>query len=239
MIGKFIADAIARARDAIARRLIKRKVPPNALTACGMIANLAAGFLIGCGFLRVAATVIIFSGLFDILDGAVAKLSGGVTKFGSFLDSFLDRYSDCAIYIGIIIYFMRLGNRPAMAFSMSAMVGSVLVSYVRARAENLIEDCKVGFWARGERITYIIIGLFAGRIDVVMYVLAVVTHITVLQRVWHTYSVTTRQKPLELKNPVLKFIFGDFVRATPAYDIVAGIYAVSPIAAAVIEKLAR
>jgi len=238
MADNFISAASAKIRDPIARYLIRRKVPPNALTVSGMIANLAAGFIMAFGYLRIAAAVILLSGFLDMLDGAVARLSDGVTKFGSFLDSFLDRYSDCAIYIGIIIYFMRRGNWPAMAFSMSAMVGSVLISYVRARAENFIEDCTLGFWKRGERISYIIIGLFAGRIDVVMYVLGIVTHITVLHRAWHTYSVTARNKPLELKNPLLKLVFGDFERGAPAYGIIAGIYAATPIAAALIEKLA-
>ena len=239
MISRVIGRGLAAARDALARALVKTNVSPNALTVCGMITNLVAGLIIGFGYPKAGAGVIIFSSIFDILDGPVAKLSGRVTKFGAFLDSSLDRYSDCAIFIGIIIFLLRKGDASAAAFAFSAMVGSFLVSYTRARAENVIESCKVGYWERGERTTYIIIGLFSGRVDVVMYVLGVLTHLTVLQRMLHTWSVAGKGKPLELKNILLRIIFADFRRKTIPYDIITGIYILIPFGVLIIGNLAR
>ena len=237
MIGALIGDSIAKGRDTIARLLTKTKVSPNSLTICGTITSFAAALVIGFGHLRIGASVIILSSMFDMLDGALAKLSGKITKFGSFLDSTLDRYSGCAILIGIILHFIFLKNWVVAGFAFSAMVGSILVSYTRARAENVIEKCKVGYWERGERITYIIIGLYAGKVDVVMYMLGVLTHFTVLHRILHTYYVTTKGRPLELKNPILKIIFADFPRKTIPYDIITVIYIIIPFAALIIEKI--
>jgi CDP-diacylglycerol--glycerol-3-phosphate 3-phosphatidyltransferase len=237
MTGKSIGDGLARARDSVARLLFKAKVSPNALTVTGMVASLAAGMVIAYGYQGAGAAIVVFTGFCDLMDGAVAKVSGAVTTFGSFLDSFLDRYSDFAIYIGIAVYFMNGHNWPAMAFSVSAMVGSVLISYVRARAENLIDDCTPGFWKRGERVVFIILGLIAGRIDVVVYVLGVMTHVTALHRAWHTHSVIAKGTPLALKNPVLRCILGDFKRKTLPHYAVAGTYALLPFAALAIERL--
>jgi len=239
MISRVIGKGLAEARDSLARALVKTKVSPNALTVCGMITNLAAGLTVGLGHPGSGAGVIIFSSIFDILDGPVAKLSGRVTKFGAFLDSSLDRYSDGAVFIGIIIYLLRKGDAAAAAFAFSAMVGSFLISYTRARAENVIESCKVGYWERGERTTYIIIGLLCGRVDVVMYMLGVLTHITVLHRMLHTWSVTNKGKSLELKNILLRIIFADFPRKTIPYDIITGIYILIPFGVLIIDNLVR
>ena len=239
MIGKIIGKGLAVARDAMAMALARRGVSPNLLTISGMIANMAGGLVIGLGYPKSGAGVIIFSSIFDILDGPVAKLSNKVTKFGAFLDSSLDRYSDCAILTGVIVYLVGGGNFPAAGFAFSAMVGSVLVSYTRARAENVIESCKVGYWERAERITYIIIGLFSGRVDVVMYMLGVLTHVTVLHRMLHTYWAAGKGKAFKLKNIFLRIVFADFQRKTIPYDIITGIYIIIPFAALVIEYLAK
>jgi len=235
MLSAYIGRALTRFRDFLARILIRADVSPNFLTICGMLCNLAAAPFLALGYLYTGFALIIASCFLDSLDGAVAKVGGKVSPLGAFLDSTLDRYSDAAILAGLIIYFLRSGNLLVGLFGFSALVGSFAVSYVRARAENFIPSCKVGYWQRGERVTYILVGLLWGRVDVVLLLLGVLTHWTVLQRILHTRHFLLKGEPYRPKSLSMRCLYWDFPRGTIWYDIFTAGYVLIPIIAAIIR----
>src|SRR5580700_3719899 len=188
----------------IVNGLALTKISPNVLTFLGLVINIIAACFFG--FARVhnanrmfliAGLIIIGAGIFDMVDGRVARQTNQVSVFGAFFDSVMDRYSDVAIFFGLLVYYAR-GDRffyvVLVAFCMTA---SLMVSYTRARAEALIGNCKVGFMERPERIVCVIIGALFERWDVMpaaLWVLAILSTITVIHRIRYTYVETERRK---------------------------------------------
>lgn len=127
---------------------------------------------------------LVAAGAFDLLDGRIARAGKGPTAFGALLDSSLDRYGDAAFLGGTAAYFLREGEPGFVYWSLSALVGSFAVSYVRARSEGLSQSCRVGFWERGERLTLLGIGLFASNLKLSVVCLGIFTHVTVLDRLF-------------------------------------------------------
>ncbi len=182
------------------------RISPNVLTFMGLVINTGAAFLFGYANAQnnvrmfvFAALVIIGAGIFDMVDGRVARQTDQVTVFGAFFDSVIDRYSDVALFFGLLVYYAR-GNRffyvVLVAF---VMVTSVMVSYTRARAEALIGSCKVGFMERPERVVLVIIGALFNRwgaMAPVLWVLAVLSTITVIHRIRYTYEQTRHLAPV-------------------------------------------
>ena len=185
------------------------RISPNALTFIGLLINIVAALYFGFArgdyavrFFFYAGLTIIGAGLFDMVDGRVARQTGQVSVFGAFFDSVMDRYSDVAIFFGLLVFYAR-GNRlfyvGLVAFVMTT---SLMVSYTRARAEALIGSCKVGFMERPERIVLVIIGALFNRWGVMapaLWVLAALSTITVIHRISFTYQETQRRK-LNLTN---------------------------------------
>ncbi len=166
--------------DPITNVLARLGVKPNHLTITGFLIGLTSAILISKGYGRIGAIVILLSGLFDALDGALARNTGNVTEFGGFLDSVLDRYVDIAV-------FMSLGFYGVDWFLVVlALSGALMVSYTRARAENVIERCDVGFAERGERLLIIVLGLLTGFVWQAVVLVALLAHMTALHRVLHT-----------------------------------------------------
>src|SRR5215471_733020 len=147
-IGKFFGTIINR----IVRWLAVSKIHPNVLTFLGLVINIWATWLFALGKFQWAAVVVIGAGVFDMVDGRVARATSQVTKFGGFFDSVLDRYSDLALYMGLLVYYASINRFFYIVLTAIVMTGSVMVSYTRARAENVIPKCKVGFLERPERI---------------------------------------------------------------------------------------
>ena len=182
------------------------KISPNALTFIGLIINIVAALFFGFArgdhahrYFVYAGLTIIGAGIFDMVDGRVARQTGQVSVFGAFFDSVIDRYSDVAIFFGLLVFYAR-GNRlfyvGLVAFVMTA---SVMVSYTRARAEALIGQCKVGFMERPERIVCVILGALANKWGVMapaLWVLAFFSTATVIHRIRYTYLETERRKLL-------------------------------------------
>src|SRR5712664_4997786 len=161
--------------DLIVRALALSRIHPNVLTFLGLLINIGAAFLLAQGRFQAAALVVIGAGLFDMVDGRVARETNRVTRFGGFFDSVLDRYSDLALLVGMLVWYGSI-NRPFyVVLTAIVMTGSVMVSYTRARAANTIPKCKVGFLERPERVVLIIIGALAGRMAPVLWVLAILT----------------------------------------------------------------
>ena len=165
-------------------------INPNVLTAFGLVVNLWAALLFAEGMFRSGAAVIFFAGFLDMLDGQVARRERRVTAFGAFFDSTLDRYSDMALYMGLLVYYSVSGRTPYVVLAAVATAGSVMVSYARARAESLIPLCKVGFMERPERIVLLIIGGLFNRMGPVLWVIAVVSTLTVIHRIYYTWQET-------------------------------------------------
>ena len=186
---------------AIVRGLALTRISPNVLTFIGLVINAIAPVLIGYAkgddhwrLFLYAGLVIIGAGIFDMVDGRVARATNQVTVFGAFFDSVIDRYSDVALFFGLLVYYARANRFFYVGLVAFVMVSSVMVSYTRARAESLIGSCKVGFMERPERIVLIIIGALFEKWSAMapaLWVLAVLSTITVIHRIYYTYQQTT------------------------------------------------
>ena len=210
MIGRAVGSGFAAARDFLARGLVRAGVSPNALTLTGMLLTIAAGvsYALGAGcehfawswaarpgepsaLLLLGACLLVLSSACDMLDGAVARLGGKSTAFGAFLDSTLDRFSDFAVYAGIAVYYARQepANLTFVLLSMVAFFNAFMISYARARAEDIIEFCTVGYWQRGERSAAILIATFAYNIPALIVQQALLPMLTAGRRLAHTRAV--------------------------------------------------
>ena len=187
-----IGDTLGRVLDAIVRGFAASGINPNFLTFIGFGINLLAAYLFAYGYFRWAGATIILAGVFDMTDGRVARLEGRVTPFGGFYDSVMDRYSDLCLLIGLLIYYGRITRFLYVSLVAVAMIGSVMVSYSRARAENVIPSCKVGFLERPERVVLIIIGALFDRMAPVLWLIAVLSNVTVIHRILYTRQVTRK-----------------------------------------------
>lgn len=188
-----VSDGARSAVGPLIRALVRRGVGPNTITVAGFLVVVASCALILTEHWVLAWLVFLVGTMSDMLDGSVARLSGKATRFGAFLDSTLDRLAEGLVLGSIGVVFARDGNEWALAACFIALSASFLVSYTRARAEGLgIDDNRGGLMSRSERLFLIGTGLFFGRIDhfleVVIYVLAVLTVLTVIQRVIHVWS---------------------------------------------------
>ncbi len=159
----------------IVRGLALSKIHPNVLTFFGLLINLVAAVLLARGQFFAAGMVIISAGLFDMVDGRVARETNQVTRFGGFFDSVLDRYSDLGLLMGLLVYYGNINRSFYVVLTAIVMAGCVMVSYTRSRAENTIPSCKVGFMERPERVVLLIIGALFDRMAPVLWVIAVLS----------------------------------------------------------------
>jgi CDP-diacylglycerol--glycerol-3-phosphate 3-phosphatidyltransferase len=186
-----------RVLDALVNLLASLRIHPNILTLIGMVINIFAMVLFAKGVFIWAAVVIMFAGIFDMVDGEVARRTQRETKFGAFFDSVIDRYSDLLLLLGLIIWYAKINRIFYVGMTGLVLIGSVLTSYTRARAESLIPACKVGFLERPERIVLLIIGAVTDRMAAVLWVMAILSNWTVSQRIWYTWrelSAAERQQ---------------------------------------------
>ncbi|MCL0034711.1 CDP-alcohol phosphatidyltransferase family protein [Dehalococcoidia bacterium] len=183
--GRFLSAPIARC-------LARTGISPNALTITGFLLNaLVAGVLAG-GYLFLGGFLVLFAGWFDMLDGALARISGKSTRFGTLLDSTVDRFSEAVVFLGLLVFYLAQGATLEILLIYFTIVGSIMVSYVRARAEGLGLRSEVGLFTRPERVILLALGLLPSRISpvallVVLWILAVGTMITVLHRLIHAW----------------------------------------------------
>jgi CDP-diacylglycerol--glycerol-3-phosphate 3-phosphatidyltransferase len=195
VIGKTFGAII----NAIVSALALSRVHPNVLTFLGLVINIWAAFLFAGGKFRVAGFVVIGAGLFDMVDGRVARETNRVTRFGGFFDSVLDRYSDLAVLVGLLVYYASINRFFYVVLTAIVMTGTVLVSYTRARAENTIPRCKIGFLERPERVVLVIIGALFNRMAQVLWVIAILSNITVIQRMFYTWKETKQLEDAQLR----------------------------------------
>jgi len=182
----------------IVRGLALSKINPNVLTFLGLVINVVAAGFLAFGRFRTAGFIIIFAGLFDMVDGRVARETNRVTRFGGYFDSVLDRYSDLCLLIGLLVYYGTINRPPYVVLTAVAMSASVMISYARSRAENIIPTCKVGFLERPERVVLLIIGALFDRMAPVLWVIAVLGNLTVIHRMVFTHGETKRLEEAQL-----------------------------------------
>jgi len=172
------------------RILAKTKITPNQITFLGLLINCAVAYLIAKGQLSylIIGILIWIAGFFDALDGSVARVTGRSSAFGDFWDSVLDRYADSVIYFGMLVHFLAMGKTNYVLLIAAAIVGSLTVSYTRAKAESLNTECEVGLLPRAVRIIILGAGFCAGQVFWTMAIIASLTHLTVAQRMFYVYK---------------------------------------------------
>jgi len=186
--------------DRLVAALALSRIHPNVLTFLGLVINIWAAVLFAAGSFRAAGLVVILAGLFDMVDGRVARETNRVTRFGGFFDSVLDRYSDLALFMGLLVYYATINRFFYIVLTAIVMTGSVMVSYTRARAEVTIPKCKVGFLERPERVVLIILGALFDRMAPVLWVIAVLSNVTVIHRMVYTWQETKRLEEAQLRS---------------------------------------
>lgn len=189
MLSKYGRDWIATPLNQIARALEGTGVSPNVLTLIGFGLTGVVAMILAAGNLFLGGLLLIVAALFDTLDGALARSTDQVTVFGAFLDSTLDRYSEAVTLLGLMIFYSGHPDGAIYILLLAfTLVGSLMVSYTRARAEAVGIECKEGLFQRTERIAVLIVGLLTGWMMPVLWILAVFTNLTALQRIFDVYA---------------------------------------------------
>ena len=180
---------------AIINVCIALRIHPNVLTFVGVLINVAAAWQLAYGRFVTAGFIMIVANIFDFIDGKVARETHAESKFGGFWDSVIDRFSDIALFIGLIYLYSSLRRTDYVMITALAMMFAIMTSYTRARAESLIAKCKVGFMERPERIVLFMIGAFTNRMAAVMWVIGVLSVFTVADRIIYTYRELKDARP--------------------------------------------
>jgi CDP-diacylglycerol--glycerol-3-phosphate 3-phosphatidyltransferase len=191
LVGDWVRDQFRRVGLVLART----NLSPNAFTFVGLLLNIIVAVIIASGHLVLGAVLALAAGGFDLLDGAVARVTNQVTRFGGFLDSTLDRYSEAIVYFGLLIYVLRFDpSRTAVFLIYLTMLGSLMVSYTRVRAEAAGLRAEVGLFARAERVILLAVFLIAGEPIWALWVLTLLTHVTAVQRIIHVWRTDTSRR---------------------------------------------
>jgi len=185
MISERIGESAQTTLRAIVKTLTFLRINPNHLTVLGFVLSIVTAYAFARGRFWTAGVILILAGLFDMVDGMVARSTHSETPFGAFFDSVMDRYSDLIMYLGLIIWYGQQDRMTYVVLVGVVMMGSVMTSYTRARAESLIPRCKVGFLERPERIVLLIIGSFY-YMEPVVWVIAILSNWTVVHRILYT-----------------------------------------------------
>ncbi|MBP6940981.1 MAG: CDP-alcohol phosphatidyltransferase family protein [Syntrophorhabdaceae bacterium] len=195
MISSKIGHSLDPAIIAVYRFFIRnRTIDPDVLTLCGTFFGFLSAFSIAYGFLMTGGIALLLAGFFDLLDGAIARHANRVSSFGGFLDSVLDRYSDLAVMLGVFVFFLNGGERTYAVVTFIAATGIAIIPYARARAEAASISCTTGLLERPERIVLLLIGLFFNILHYIVVILAVLSHITVIQRIMYVKRKTVKSE---------------------------------------------
>ena len=219
----FIGTVCMFPMRAIIAASVALRIHPNTLTLIGVLINVAAAVALGNDRFALAGVIMIVANIFDFIDGKVAHITNTVSRFGAFWDSTLDRFSDIALFLGLIYLYSNLRRTDYVMVASLAMMFSIMTSYARARAESLIEKCKVGFMERPERIVLFMIGAFTDRMAAVLWVILVLSVVTVANRIHYTYLVLNAKPIPSGSHPIgaafSRAFFWRDERATLPYDI--------------------
>ena len=182
---------------AIIRACVVLRIHPNVLTFVGVLINVVAAWALATGRFVTAGGIMIAANIFDFIDGKVAREMGMESAFGGFWDSVMDRFSDLALFLGLVYLYSSVHRTDYVVITVMAMIFTVLTSYARARAESVVAKCKVGFMERPERIVLFMIGAFTNRMAGVLWVILVLSILTVADRIFYTWRELERAKAPE------------------------------------------
>jgi CDP-diacylglycerol---glycerol-3-phosphate 3-phosphatidyltransferase len=206
----------------IIRVCVALRIHPNTLTLIGVIVNVCAAWALACGRFMLAFAIMLVANVFDFIDGKVAHLTKRESEFGAFWDSTLDRFSDLALATGLIFLYSKLGRSDYVMVAALTLIFSIMTSYARARAESLVQKCKVGFMERPERIVLFMIGALTNRMAAVLWVVLTLSILTVANRIYYTY-LALNGLPMPLRRGVSgvfkRVFFWTDERATLPYDL--------------------
>jgi len=185
-----------KARRSLAQRVnkipaelvAKTGISPNIVTTLGLLVALVTAWVLSTGHFFLGGFLVLGSGAFDMLDGAVARISGRSTRFGAILDSTFDRLSEAALFLGLLAYYANQGSFQEVVLVGAALVGSMMTSYVRARAEVLGLKCEVGLFTRPERVILLAIGLIFNQMLVILWIIAVLSNLVAWQRLFYVWQ---------------------------------------------------
>jgi CDP-diacylglycerol--glycerol-3-phosphate 3-phosphatidyltransferase len=169
----------------------KIDVDPNLVTIAGFLITTVAAITLTQN-LVAGGVLILCGGFLDMMDGIIARVNRRATKFGAFLDSVLDRYSDAFLLLGFSWYFLKDDSLTGLSLCMGTLVGALIISYTKARAEGLGENCHTGLMERPDRIIFMALAAFTGWVLPIMWIMIVLTHITVIQRIHHVWKIMKR-----------------------------------------------
>ena len=208
---------------AIIRLSVALGIHPNTLTLIGLLINVGAAWALGLDRFVLAGVIMLVANIFDFIDGKVAHITNTVSRFGAFWDSTLDRFSDISLFLGLIYLYADLRRTDYVMVAALAMMFTIMTSYASARAESLIDKCKVGFMQRPERIVLFMIGAFTNRMAAVLWVILVLSIVTVANRIHYTYLALNNKPMPSGSNPVTaafaRAFFWRDERATLPYDL--------------------
>jgi CDP-diacylglycerol--glycerol-3-phosphate 3-phosphatidyltransferase len=208
---------------AIIAATVALKIHPNVLTLIGVLINVGAAWALALDRFVLAGVMMIAANIFDFIDGKVAHITNTVSRFGAFWDSTLDRFSDIALFLGLIYLYSNERRTDYVMVAALAMMFSIMTSYARARAESLIDRCKVGFMERPERIVLFMIGAFTHRMAAVLWVILILSIVTVINRIHYTYLVLNSVPMPNGSNAVTETFWRAFFwrdeRSTVPYDL--------------------
>ncbi|MFC1993843.1 CDP-alcohol phosphatidyltransferase family protein [Chloroflexota bacterium] len=176
-----------------AKLLAKSGLNPNILTILGFLLTLGVASILATGHLFLGGFLVLLSGAADLLDGAVARLGGKSSRFGALLDSTLDRFSEAALFSGLLAYYANQGSLYEIVLVAAALVGSMMTSYVKARAEGLGMKCEVGIFTRPERVILLAIGLIFNQLLIILWIIAILSNLTAWHRLIHLWQQAKKQ----------------------------------------------
>jgi CDP-diacylglycerol---glycerol-3-phosphate 3-phosphatidyltransferase len=176
--------------DPLSRFLAWARISPNALTILGVVLNIGVAYILSTGQFLIGALAVMAAACFDALDGSLARYTGRASAFGAFLDSTMDRYSESFVYLGLLVYYSHSGALTQQILVYATIIGSLLVSYTRARAEGIGVTCKEGLLTRVERTLALFVFLLINQMEIGLWILAVLSNATALQRIWVVWRKT-------------------------------------------------
>jgi CDP-diacylglycerol--glycerol-3-phosphate 3-phosphatidyltransferase len=188
--------SLTRLGDPLARALLRAHVRPNHLTMVGLGVSILAAGALAQGRLRVGAVLLALAGLCDFFDGSLARLANSVSAFGAFLDSVADRYSDLVVLLGVVLYYHRAADTTGVFLTMGALVGTIMTSYTKARAQSIGVPCEIGLIERPERLIMLIAGATFNVLTPAMIALTLLTNLTALQRILYMRRAASREQIL-------------------------------------------
>ena len=177
---RYLEEPMARALKAVG-------LTPNRVTVLGLLISAGCAYLLSQGMFIAGGGVLILAGLMDMVDGALARQSGTASPRGALMDSVIDRVAEAVVFLGLLVFYLEPASAAEIVLINVSLVGSFMVSYLRARGEGLGVDCRVGVMTRPERVVALAIGLLTGQVTIALAVIAALSVFTALHRFWHIH----------------------------------------------------